>query len=221
MSGRVPHDLPMREADVDVRAWKEPDRGPVDAHPRRSRTGLAGAMAVVLSVGLAAGGWAGWLRLSGNIHEFDGGMYRSGQLGPERLSSFVREHGIRTVLNLRGENPGKGWYDAEIGAVSEAGATLVSIQLSAAHEPDAVTMARLIEVLRTSPRPLLLHCDAGADRSGLASALYELAVMHRAPATADRQLSFRYGHFPWLTSKSGAMDRAFAAYSAAFEAAGG
>jgi protein tyrosine/serine phosphatase len=90
-----------------------------------------------------------------------------------------------------------------------AGVNLVSLKLRADREPDSTTLHRLVEVLRTAPTPLLIHCESGADRTGLAAALYELVVLSRPAETAEKQLSFRYGHFPWLTSPTGAMDRAF------------
>jgi protein tyrosine/serine phosphatase len=81
--------------------------------------------------------------------------------------------------------------------------------MSASREPDPALLAHLLTALATAPTPLLIHCKDGADRTGLASALYELTVVHKSPAIADTQLSFRYGHFPWLTSHTGAMDRTF------------
>lgn len=70
-------------------------------------------------------------------------------------------------------------------------------------------MTQLTGLLRDSPRPVLIHCEAGADRSGVASALYKLLVAKRPVQEASEQLSFRYGHFPWLTSRTAAMDRTF------------
>ncbi len=175
----------------------------------RARRGIAAVVIAVLALGATCGGWAGYLRLTGNIHEIEPGVYRSAQLGASKLSALIDEHHIKTVLNLRGSDPGKGWYDAEAKAVHDAGAQYVSIGLSDSHEPDPATLAALVDALKTAPKPLLLHCAAGADRSGLASAIYEFLVMHRPPAVADEQLSFRYGHFPWLISRTGAMDRTF------------
>lgn len=185
-----------------------------DAISRLWRRSLIGSLTIVLATCAAAGGWAGWLRLSGNIHEIEPGVYRSAQLGPEQLAAFVREHHVMTVLNLRGENPGSRWYDAETEAVHRTGAHYVTVRMSANHEPDPATLATLIDTLRTAPTPLLFHCNGGSDRSGLAAALYELTAAHRPAAVAEAQLSFRYGHFPWLTSHTGAMDRTFARVAA-------
>lgn len=170
------------------------------------------AKTLVGGVGLVAAGmgfWAGYLQLSHNIHLVEPGVYRSAQLQPDMLDSLIQMNHIKTVLNLRGAFPGEAWYEAEASAVRDAGATLVSLPLSANTEPDDALLARLIHVLRTAPRPILIHCIAGADRTGLASALVELLEEGKPADIADRQLSFRYGHFPWLTSRTGAMDRAF------------
>ena len=175
--------------------------------PARLRRWAAAVIAIPV---LSTAGWAGLLRVTGNVHEIEPGVYRSGQLGADRLSAFVAGHGIKTVINLRGAHPGRPWYDAEAEAVRRAGADLVSLPLSASHEPDPATLAALVRDLEGARKPLLIHCEAGADRSGLAAALYERLVLGRPVDVAAGQLSFRYGHFPWLLSRTGAMDRAFA-----------
>jgi hypothetical protein len=67
----------------------------------------------------------------------------------------------------------------------------------------------LIELLHSAPRPALVPCYRGADRSGLAAALYEYLVEKRSADISAMQLSFWYGHFPWIGSWTSAMDRAF------------
>lgn len=161
-------------------------------------------------VALVAGSWAGYLRVTGNIHEVDAGkVYRSGQLWPSQLSRVLEEKRIRTVINLRGENLDRAWYVDEVKVTQAAGVRHISLPMSANREPNDALLASLIETLRTAEQPVLIHCEAGADRTGLASALYTLLTLHRSPQEADAQLSFRYGHFPWLTSRTGAMDRTF------------
>lgn len=174
------------------------------------RKGLAVIVWPLVIVAALGGSWAGYLRLTGNIHEVEAGkVYRSGQLGPSQLSSLLRDKGIRTVINLRGENPDRAWYTDELQVAKAASVRHISLPMSANREPDDVLVATLIDSLRTAELPVLIHCEAGADRSGLASALYKLTVQHKSPQEADGQLSFWYGHFPWLTSRTGAMDRTF------------
>lgn len=42
-----------------------------------------------------------------------GELYRSVQLSPERLKTYVRANGICTIINLRGENTKLDWYNQE------------------------------------------------------------------------------------------------------------
>ena len=177
--------------------------------PPWRRVVSAGA-AIVLTVAVSMGAWAGYLRLTGNVHEVEpGAVYRSGQLDAAQLSALIQEKQIKTVINLRGANPGRQWYDDEVATTRRTGAEHVSLRMSANSEPDDALTAELIDVLRTAKKPYLIHCEGGADRTGLASALYERLIMNRPATQADAQLSFRYGHFPWLTSRSGAMDRTY------------
>jgi protein tyrosine/serine phosphatase len=171
-------------------------------------------LAITLSpiglVATGAGSWAVYLFVTGNIHEVEqGAVYRSGQLRSSRLATLLRERGIRTVVNLRGESPGEGWYEDERRVTEAAGARYISLPMSANEEPNEALLASLVKILDTAAQPMLIHCNAGADRSGLASALYQYFHMGRNAEEADEQLSLRYGHFPWLTSSTGAMDRTY------------
>jgi protein tyrosine/serine phosphatase len=176
---------------------------------RRFRAALIAA-GLLLSPVVALGGWAAGMRASGNVHMVEQGhLYRSAQLSGPFLNDVIDQYGIRTIINLRGRNPGTKWYRDETAIATRKGITHIDIGMSANKEPDSATIERLIEAFKTAPKPILVHCEAGADRSGLASAIYELLIAHRPASEAERQLSFYYGHFPWLTSKTGAMDNAF------------
>ena len=156
-------------------------------------------------------GWAAYLRLSGNIHQIGASeAYRSAQLSPSAFESIIHDHSIKTVINLRGPQQNAAWYDAERATTQRLGVTYIDLPLSANEEPDDAKLDLLIATMRDAQRPLLIHCEGGADRSGLASALYRRFVEGVTYEKAAEELSFRYGHFPWLTSRTGAMDRAFA-----------
>ena len=73
-------------------------------------------------------------------------------------------------------------------------------------------IVRLVALMRDAPKPLLIHCRAGADRSGLAASLYLAAIDGAGEERAEAQLSFRFGHIgiPWL-SETYAMDETWEA----------
>lgn len=80
-------------------------------------------VALLICVGLA-GGWAIGLQLVGNVHVVeDGVLYRSAQLNEGKLSDVISTYGIKSVINLRGENRGLQWYDDEIKVSRALGVT--------------------------------------------------------------------------------------------------
>jgi len=166
--------------------------------------------ATVLLVPLSIGGWVLALRATGNVHAIEPSvLYRSAQLSAFELDALVTELGIRTVINLRGANPQAQWYVEEIDEASRRGVSHIDIRMSAREAPTTSTLRQLADAMRSAPKPILIHCKDGADRTGLAAALYELIIAHRSVVVAEHQLSFRYGHFPWLGSQTVAMDKTF------------
>jgi protein tyrosine/serine phosphatase len=172
---------------------------------------IVGALiGVLLIVSLAAGSWALGLQLTGNIHTVENGiLYRSAQLNGQRLSDVLTAYGIRSVINLRGGNHGDWWYRDELEITAANGVAHFEVYMAATNEPSVEIVSRLMEIIRTAPRPILIHCNSGSDRAGLASALFERFLRGRSAEMASAQLSFRYGHFPWLGSATVAMDTTF------------
>ena len=76
-----------------------------------------------------------------------------------------------------------------------------------------LTLETILAMMRQAPKPLVIHCRSGADRSGLIAALYLFTIEGKRAETAAQQLSLFYGHFPYLWSRSGAMDHSFWLYA--------
>jgi len=170
---------------------------------------------LLLLLALLAGVYPGWLMVSGNFHPIPGGhAYRSGQLSPGRLADVLQTHHIRSVVNLRGANPGKPWYETELALCQQAGVAHFDFELGSSRMASADDLERLAAILRTAPKPVLLHCNGGADRTGLAAALFRLNVEGDPPPAAAEELTWVYGHIPCLWwSKTSAMDESFWQYA--------
>ena len=172
---------------------------------------------------IRAAGWAlacvavlalylGYQQLRGNFHPVvRGEVYRSAQLTSGDITRYAQEHGIRTVLNLRGDNKGQDWYDEEVAEAREAGVNHINFRMKSSRELSPQTARALIQVMDAAPKPLLIHCRAGADRTGLAAALYVAALTDRGEWAAERQLWIHYGHLPLRFNSSYAMNRTFEA----------
>jgi len=169
---------------------------------------LAAAISILV---LVAGVTYLHIDLTGNFHVVSPGrVYRSGQLTEKQLVEYTKKYGIRSVLNLRGKNEQSDWWKKEIAAAGRLGLKHYDVGLSSKKEPTEKEVQELIAVLQEAPKPLLIHCFGGADRSGLVSAIYLYRFEGYPYEKARRQLSFIYGHNTLLYPDKKAMDRAFA-----------
>jgi protein tyrosine/serine phosphatase len=169
---------------------------------------------VALLIGLPIGSYALFTKATGNFHEVaKGEVYRSAQLSPGELDDKVAALGIKSVLNLRGKNRGKDWYDEEVSFCESKGIRHYDAPISAGKDVSQKRMDEIVAILKSAPKPLLIHCMNGADRAAFGAALYHLAVEGKPPAEADDELTMWYGHIPFITPHVAAMDRSFWAYA--------
>lgn len=165
---------------------------------------------LIAGVGLLVACALWWVTAYDNYHTvLQGELYRSGQMGVKRLLAHAARDPLATVINLRPETD-QAWHTAERAACTSAGIAYIDFPLAGDRAPTPEAMSALVEIMRTAPRPLLIHCEHGADRTGLAVALYLRSLSGRPVSEARRALSIRYGHTPYLGM--GCFDRAFAEY---------
>src|SRR4029077_14696771 len=107
-------------------------------------------------------------------------------------------HGIKTIVNLRGENAGSDWYQSEIGTAKQMGVQHFDFSLSASREVSDEEMDKIVTKIDPAPEPVFIHCKNGADRSGLVGALYLYGLQHQSAEQADKQLTIFCGHIPYL-----------------------
>ncbi|NHT77805.1 dual specificity protein phosphatase family protein [Rhizobiaceae bacterium CRRU44] len=164
-----------------------------------------------VTAGICLGGYLGYLQLSGNFHTvIEGELYRSAQPSSASLERYVRRYGIKTVINLRGPERRENWYTDEIATASRLGVNHVDFSMSATREVTQETADKLVEIMKTAPKPILIHCKSGADRSGIAAALYSHKIAGHDEEISEGQLSIAFGHIgiPYL-SRAIAMDRSW------------
>lgn len=140
--------------------------------------------------------YIGWF--TGNVRAVEPGkVYRSAQLSPSHLREVLKEHGIQTVVNLRGGKPSSRWYHDEQQVCAEQGAAYEVLSMRASALPRPRDLERLLNIFDHARYPVLFHCQGGADRSGLTATLY-LSVYDHEPLdkALENGLTWRYGHFP-------------------------
>ncbi|MDR9426547.1 MAG: tyrosine-protein phosphatase [Salibaculum sp.] len=137
-----------------------------------------------------------------NQSEFAPGAWRSNYPDAPRIARLA-QMGIRSIITLRGAGPSP-FYLLEQESCARHGIALHAVALRSRAAPHKDAMQAMIALFRRVERPLLIHCKSGADRAGLASAIY-LMVIEGAPLDrARRMLSARYIHFRW--TRTGVLD---------------
>ncbi len=157
---------------------------------------LLHTMALVTMTPAGAGAaYLGVQYAQGNFHVVEQGqLYRSGQLNAEQIQDYTKRYGIRTIVNLRGRNDEADWYRTELTVSEMLGLTHIDFGMSATRETSIEKVDELEKILRDAPKPILIHCHAGSDRSGLAAAVFMHRIRGMEIEKAEGQVSLYYGH---------------------------
>ena len=150
----------------------------------------------------------GYLFIYGNFHKIDSNAYRSAQLFSFNMPYYVKKYHIKSILNLRGTD--NKFYKDEINISKKYNITHYNYSISASHIQTMKAMNKIVDIIKNAPKPILIHCKAGADRTSLATALY--LYNEKKYTIAPKAFSLEYLHFPWLWSKTNAMDESFDKY---------
>ncbi len=145
-----------------------------------------------------------------NMAQIAPGVWRSNQPSPRRLRQYAAM-GIRSIINLRGASS-KSNYLLEEETCAELGMRLHSIPISARRLAPRGHLLDLLDLFEVVQRPFLMHCKSGADRAGLASALYLMHVEGQPVDQAKRQLSLRFLHL--RNDSTGVLDYMLDQYAA-------
>jgi len=123
-------------------------------------------------------------------------IYRSAQLTPEQMAKELDRHQIRTVLNLRGSNPDQPWFNQELKAALGHKTTHVSIPMASDQWLSRDQVETLLDVFDQAEYPMLVHCEFGAERTGLVSAILTLLRPGSTIEEGLNQFSVRYMFLP-------------------------
>ena len=114
----------------------------------------------------------------------DAVLYRSGQPSREQLRELQQRYGIRTVLKLNsGAEP------------APEGVTVIDHPLNVMKEPSQQELQAILDAIEHSPKPVLVHCTHGEDRTGLVVALYRLR--HGTATDTAYTDMMRHGFHPY------------------------
>ncbi|MBX3018476.1 MAG: tyrosine-protein phosphatase [Bdellovibrionaceae bacterium] len=135
-------------------------------------------------------------RITKNFEEVDPGrFYRSAQLTPEEMEEAIKKYGIKTVVSLRGAPEHAPWYQPQVDVLEKNGVKFEKLWWTAEHFPAKEELIRFEDILEKGDYPILVHCRAGSDRTGEATAIYAINHMKLTNEQAvAKHLNFDYWH---------------------------
>ncbi|NIK89165.1 protein tyrosine/serine phosphatase [Rhizomicrobium palustre] len=107
----------------------------------------------------------------------------------------LRSNGIRSIINLRGAHPEWGWWQKEAWCCRRLRIKHFNLSMNSRRLPTRVLLLGLLETFDAAPRPFLIKCSGGQDRTSLASALF---LLHRYGWMAEEEATKQFDRFPYL-----------------------
>jgi protein tyrosine/serine phosphatase len=169
----------------------------VDGQAGAPATAIAPTPAATAAAAVRNAKWAVPITLAGvpNLHRITDGLYRSEQPTAEGFRN-LEKLGIRTVINLR-------YFNSDDDEASGTALNLrrVKILTWRAGDDHVLEVMRLLRQKENGP--FLIHCQHGADRTGLMSAMYRMLEQNWTPQEALAELvDGGYGfHSMWKNIK--------------------
>ena len=119
-----------------------------------------------------------------------GKIYRSSNPDPAFLDHVTQKYGVKTVVSLAGPQP---WFEY----ARAKGLVVNDYAWGTSKLPprDELVQVQAILESATPDDPILVHCSAGADRTGYAVALYRVQFQGWSQEDAVEEMR-NYWHFP-------------------------
>lgn len=150
-------------------------------------------IALLLAIPIGAGAWwfggGKWMFQPKRWGEIEPGLiYRSGQIHPFLIEDTLRDWQIQVVLDLAADEPGRDDHDTENEVTKRLGirkVDLFGLDGSGLGDPEIYVRAlQEMHAAKQSGTRMLVHCAAGTQRTGGATALYRMFLQGRTGAEA-------------------------------------
>ena len=133
--------------------------------------------------------WATPLNRPGlsNLYEVTTNLYRGAQPGAEGMKE-LKSMGVKTILNLRS-------FHSDHGLISSGEVKLARLHMKPWHAEDEDVVAFLKIASNTNNLPLFVHCQRGADRTGMICAMYRIVICGWTKEAAIEEMKEGGFHF--------------------------
>jgi tyrosine-protein phosphatase SIW14 len=137
-----------------------------------------------------------------NFHEINSDLYRSAQPNKKEMIQ-LNQNGFKTVINLR----------YRINDQSELKETQISENRVRLHAKNLCynDILKTMKTIKSAPKPILMHCLHGSDRTGCMAAVYRMVFQNWTKDEAikeflDPQFGYNSKIFPNILDTLEALD---------------
>jgi protein-tyrosine phosphatase len=154
---------------------------------------------LLIVIGLAVWLWFGFIRYRFVPKKFGvvvpGHIYRSGQISASLIKKTLTKYNIRVIINLSSYDADNSDKRAEENAVKELNIKVSRFKMSGNGTGDVNDYADAVIAIANAEKqnlPVLVHCSAGAMRTGGVIATYRLLVQKMDPNVVEDEIE-QYG----------------------------
>jgi len=116
-----------------------------------------------------------------NLHRVTDNLYRGAQPTAEGFKE-LEKMGVKTIINLRG-------FHSDEDLLKNTHLSYESIRFNTWHPEDEDVIKFLQIVTDKNRYPIFVHCQHGADRTGLMIAIYRMAIQKWAKEDAIKEMT--------------------------------
>jgi protein-tyrosine phosphatase len=153
----------------------------------------------IIVVGLVIWAWFGFIKHHVVPKKFGavvpGHIYRSGQISSTLIKKVLTKYNIRLIVNLSSADSGNRDKQAEKQAAEELNIKVLRFAMSGNGTGDVNDYADAVIAIANAEKqnlPVLVHCTAGAMRTGGVIATYRLLVQNADPNIVEDEIE-KYG----------------------------
>jgi protein tyrosine/serine phosphatase len=127
-----------------------------------------------------------------------GQIYRSGKISPFLIRKILTKYDIKVIITLSGDSKTSAPNNAERKAAKELGVERLIFSMGGNGTGDIGDYAKAVAAIyqaQKENKPVLVHCAAGAHRTGGVIAAYRLLIQHKDVDSVRAEM-MQYGFEP-------------------------
>lgn len=124
-----------------------------------------------------------------NFYKLNERIYRSEKPSPKDFQ-YVQQAGIQSVLDLRLQHK-------DVQAANGLALHLYHVPMKSKYISDQMIIDAM-KIIKDAPKPLLIHCAHGSDRTGVVIAMYRILFQGWTKNAAIQEMQQGGYHFHWI-----------------------